>query len=100
MGQFAELRRTYRIRAAHLSEMERLGTLCNPSRSGRILPSTLAADIRDLSAALDSAKEQPLTIWSIRLPDHVCYGIFVLADDRRVAGSYKSVEEAWEPERK
>jgi hypothetical protein len=88
-----DLRRTYRRRAAHLTEMERSGTLCTPSPSGRILPPTLAADIRALSAALDDADDQPVAIWSIRMPDRVCFGIFVLANDARIAGCDKSVEE-------
>jgi hypothetical protein len=96
-GALGHLQSTYRVRAAILSEKERLGTLCEPSPSGRILPSTLAADVRELSAAIDSAKEQPFAIWDIVLPDHVCFLIFVLMGDNRIAGCVKTIEEVREP---
>lgn len=89
------LRATYRHRARVLTEKEERGTLCIPSPSGRVLPPTLAADVRDLSAALDKASDQVIAIWDIRMPDGVCYGIFVLTNEARVAGACKSVEEAW-----
>jgi hypothetical protein len=89
-----DLRETYRLRAGMLTEMEQRGTLCAPSPSGRIVPPTLAADVRELSAALDQARDQAVSTWIIRMRDRVCYLIFVLADDARIAGACKSVEEA------
>ena len=75
-----------------LTERERRGTLCSPLGFGRSLPRTLAADLRELSGALDDAVDQPIAMWGITMPDGVCFGIFVLMDDTRIAGIYKSVE--------
>jgi hypothetical protein len=84
------LQSTYRRRAEHLTAKERDGTLCLPRDNGDVAPPTLAADMRQLSAGLDAARDQPVQVWIVSLLDRTEYLIFVLMEDRRIAGVVKT----------
>lgn len=95
--QLQSLRAIYRTRAEHLTNLEQRGELCAPSaRSGRILPASLAEDVRHLSTGLDAARDQLVQIWHIERSDRTCYGLFVLMDEKRIVGACKSVSEPHE----
>jgi hypothetical protein len=76
------LRDTYRIRA-------KITASAPPSP---FYPPGLADDVRDLVVRLDSAKDQPICFWSVDLPSGLCYMVFELLDDGRIAGCVKSAD--------
>lgn len=55
-----DLRGTYQMRAELLTAKE---------RDGRVLPPTLAEDVRQLSAGLNATTDQPVQVWRVALPD-------------------------------
>jgi len=56
-------------------------------------PPGLADDLRDLATQFDAAPDQPLSCWMVRLPSGLCYTIWELLDDRRIAGCVKSADQ-------
>lgn len=77
-----DLRAIYRQRAALLAS--------RPTSSP--YPDSLAQDVGVVAERLDAAPDQPITVWSIELPDGTAFRIFVLAGDGAIAGCVKSID--------
>lgn len=77
------LRSTYRIRVKTTAS----------APSPPFYPPELADAVRELVIQLDSAQDQPLCIWHIRMPSGLCYLVFELLADRRIAACVKSADQ-------
>jgi hypothetical protein len=78
----------------HLRSVYRVRAKTTASRpSSPYFPTGLADDVRELVTQLDAAKDQPLRFWHIDLPSGICFIVFELVDDGRVAGCVKSADQ-------